>query len=95
VPVVTVTPRDPEDNLTTTSPVRRGKFIARVGLEVDLRQVAAVGEAARAADGVLDEPVVRVADLGQDDIGLEVTFWTDSSRPDSRTPLGPAFGRLL
>lgn len=69
----------------TADPLRRGKVEAWVGYEADLRQVAQVArDAVREAEGVLDAPppMVRVDELGQDDIILEITFWTDSRRAD-------------
>ena len=41
-------------------------------------------DAAGTAPGVLRDPspAVRIEELGQDDIVLEVTFWTDSRRSD-------------
>lgn len=69
----------------TADPVRRGKITAWVGYDADLRAAveAALGAAAKAS-GVLENPspAVRVDDLGQDDIALEITFWTDSQRSD-------------
>lgn len=69
----------------TADPVRRGKVDAWVGYDTDLRlAVKTACEAAAGADGVLDSPApaVRVDELGQDDIVLEITFWTDSRRAD-------------
>lgn len=69
----------------TADPLRRGKVEARVGYDSDLRlAVATAHQAAIQADGVLEQPVplVRVDDLGPDDIRLEITFWTDSRRAD-------------
>lgn len=69
----------------TADPVRRGKVEVWVGYDSDLRlAVATACEAATTADGVLAAPpsAVRVDELGQDDIVLEVTFWTDSRRAD-------------
>ncbi len=69
----------------TADPIRRGKVVAWLGYDADLqRAVQAACEAAREADGVLKEPppAVRIEELGQDDIVLEITFWTDSRRSD-------------
>jgi len=69
----------------TADPIRRGKVTAWVGYGTDLANAVAVArEAATGADGVLPQPAptVRIADLGQADVGLEVTFWTDSIRSD-------------
>lgn len=69
----------------TADPVRRGKVCAWVGYDTDLRRAAAVArEATKCAAGVMasPEPSVRVDELGQDDIVLEITFWTDSRRSD-------------
>jgi small conductance mechanosensitive channel len=69
----------------TADPVRRGRVTAWVGYDTDLRAaVAAARRAALEAEGVLahPEPAVRIDDLGQDDVALEITFWTDSQRSD-------------
>lgn len=69
----------------TADPVRRGKVEAWVGYDVDLRQAAEVARnAVGEAKGVLEAPppMVRVDELGQDDMILEITFWTDSRRAD-------------
>lgn len=69
----------------TADPVRRGKVEAWLGYDVDLRlAVATACNAAAEAQGVLQQPppAVRVDKLDQDDIVLEVTFWTDSRRSD-------------
>lgn len=69
----------------TADPVRRGKVEVWVGYDADLKVAAETArQAALGADGVLEAPppAVRVDHLGQDDIVLEVTFWTDSSRAD-------------
>lgn len=69
----------------TADPLRRGKVDVRIGYDTDLRlAVATAHRAAMEADGVLEQPapMVRVDDLGADDILLEVTFWTDSRRAD-------------
>jgi len=69
----------------TADPIRRGKVEAWIGYDTDLRlAVATALKAAADAEGVLPQPApaVRVDELGQDDIVLEVTFWTDSSRAD-------------
>jgi small conductance mechanosensitive channel len=69
----------------TADPVRRGKVEAWIGYDADLRlAVETACTAAGQAEGVMDTPApaVRVDELGQDDIVLEVTFWTDSRRAD-------------
>lgn len=69
----------------TADPIRRGKVEAWIGYDVDLKlAVATACGAAAGADGVLDTPpaAVRVDQLGQDDVVLEITFWTDSRRAD-------------
>ncbi len=69
----------------TADPVRRGKVGVWLGYDADLRRARDVAQAAAAAaPGVLEAPVpaVRVADLGEADIALEITFWTDSQRAD-------------
>jgi len=69
----------------TAAPVRRGGVELFLGYDADLNQALAVMlEAAQITEGVLDEPSVslRIRDLGQDDIVVEVRFWTDSRRSD-------------
>lgn len=69
----------------TASPVRRASVELFLGYDVDLAAAAeVVREAAGQTPGVLAEPpvVVRPADLGKDDVVLEVRFWTDSRRSD-------------
>ena len=69
----------------TADPVRRGRVTAWVGYDADLKKVVdAARLAAVSADGVLENPApaVRIDDLGQDDIALEINFWTDSQRSD-------------
>lgn len=69
----------------TADPIRRGKVEAWIGYDTDLKlAVRTACDAAGRAEGVLDNPAtaVRVDELGQDDIVLEITFWTDSRRAD-------------
>lgn len=69
----------------TASPVRRGNVELFIGYEADLQEVARTLQAAAgAAPGVLPDPPpsVRVRELGQDDVVVEVRFWTDSRRSD-------------
>lgn len=69
----------------TADPVRRGKVDAWIGYDADLKlAVETACRAAGEAEGVLQtpQPAVRVDKLDQDDIVLEITFWTDSMRPD-------------
>lgn len=69
----------------TAAPVRRASVEMFLGYDSDLREAMdAMCEAAAFAEGVLGEPSpsVRVRALGQDDIVLEVSFWTDSRRSD-------------
>lgn len=69
----------------TADPVRRGKVTAWIGYDADLKvAVTSARQAAETADGVLatPPPSVRIDELGQDDILLEITFWTDSQRSD-------------
>lgn len=69
----------------TESPIRRGTIEIPLGYDSDLKSaVAIVGAAAQNTAGVLPEPAagVRVRELKQDDIILEVRFWTDSRRSD-------------
>ncbi|RPI14876.1 MAG: mechanosensitive ion channel family protein, partial [Lysobacterales bacterium] len=69
----------------TADPLRRGKVEAWIGYDTDLKAaVQTACDAASQAEGVLHTPApaVRVNELGQNDIALEVTFWTDSRRAD-------------
>lgn len=69
----------------TESPVRRGTIEAPLAYSSDLqRAVHILNEAVRATQGVLLEPPpsVRVRELKQDDLILEVRFWADSRRSD-------------
>lgn len=69
----------------TADPVRRGSVGVWLGYDADLKMaVTAIDEATRAARGVLPDPppVIRLDDLGVDDLHVEVTFWTDSRRAD-------------
>lgn len=69
----------------TASPVRRGGVKLYLGYDVDLRRASeAAQDAALRTTGVLGEPApsVRIQDLGQDDIGIELRFWADSRRSD-------------
>ena len=69
----------------TASPVRRGRVRLFLGYDADLQSaVEVVRRSAAATEGVLPEPApsVRVSELGQDDLVLEVRFWADSRRSD-------------
>lgn len=72
----------------TASPVRRAVVPLFLGYDSDLpRAVDVIRRATEAASGVLPDPpvVVRVSELGQDDLVLEARFWTDSRRSDFMT----------
>lgn len=69
----------------TATPVRRGSVKLFLGYNSDLQQaVTVVRNTAQMTEGVLDEPAasVRVRELEQHDILIEVRFWTDSRRSD-------------
>lgn len=69
----------------TADPVRRGAVELWLGYEGDIeRALEVVRTAAATGSGVLKAPppVVRIDELGPDDIRLEVTFWADSQRAD-------------
>lgn len=69
----------------TAAPIRRGSAAVFLGYDSDLRTaINVIQAAAQATEGVLADPTVtvRVQDLGQDDIAVEVRFWTDSRRSD-------------
>ncbi|MFP2898115.1 mechanosensitive ion channel family protein [Corallococcus sp. 4LFB] len=69
----------------TASPMRRASVRVFLGYGVDLpRALRVLLSAVPAVPGVLEAPApsVQVAELGQDDLVLEVRFWTDSRRSD-------------
>lgn len=69
----------------TATPVRRSSVRLFIGYDSDLpKAVTVIQEAARVTEGVLPDPAasVRIRELGQDDILVEVRFWTDSRRSD-------------
>lgn len=69
----------------TASPVRRASVALFLGYDADLRRAGEVArDAARRTPGVLaePEPAVRIQELGQDDVELELRIWTDSRRSD-------------
>jgi small conductance mechanosensitive channel len=69
----------------TASPRRQAGVTLFLGYEADLpRAVEVLCAATRETEGVLEEPPVRVRvkELGQDDVLLEIKYWTDSRRLD-------------
>lgn len=69
----------------TASPVRRASVTLYLGYEADLRRASEVArDATLRTPGVLGEPppVVRIQELGPDDIVVDVRFWADSRRSD-------------
>ena len=69
----------------TAAPIRRSSVTLFIGYDSDLQTaVTVMTEAAQATEAVLNDPPVsvRIRDLGQDDILVEVRFWTDSRRTD-------------
>ncbi|MBW4685375.1 MAG: mechanosensitive ion channel family protein [Komarekiella atlantica HA4396-MV6] len=69
----------------TAAPIRRGSVELFIGYDSDLQKaVTVLQNATQATVGVLDKPAasVRIRELGQDDIVIEVHFWTDSRRSD-------------
>ena len=69
----------------TAHPLRRGSVTLFIGYDSDLQQaIAVIEKVTQVTDGVLPEPLafLRVKDLGQDNIEVEVRFWTDSYRSD-------------
>ncbi len=69
----------------TAAPIRRGSVSLFIGYDSDLQKaITVIQTATQVTDGVLAEPAasVRVQELGQDDIGVEVRFWADSRRSD-------------
>ncbi|TPG48033.1 mechanosensitive ion channel family protein [Sphingomonas glacialis] len=82
----------------TADPVRRGRVTAWVGYDTDLKKaIEAARSATMAADGVLASPppAVRVDQLGQDDIVLEITFWSDSQRSDFKNTASAVRSRIV
>jgi small-conductance mechanosensitive channel len=69
----------------TAHPIRRGSVTIYLGFDEDLdHAIRTLLKAVPQAEGVSTERsgTVRVQDLGQDDIVLEASFWTDSRRSD-------------
>ncbi|MEW9856705.1 mechanosensitive ion channel family protein [Novosphingobium sp. M1R2S20] len=69
----------------TADPLRRGAVELWLGYGTNVKAaLEVIRTAATRASGVLDTPVpaVRIDDLGQGDIRVEVTFWADSQRSD-------------
>lgn len=69
----------------TAAPIRRSNVTLFLGYDSDLQKAVTIMEtAAQATEGVLDHPPasVRIRELGQDDIIVDVRFWTDSGRSD-------------
>lgn len=69
----------------TAAPIRRSSITFFLGYDSDLRKAITVMETAtQATAGVLNDPPasVRIRELGQDDILIDVRFWTDSRRSD-------------
>lgn len=69
----------------TASPTRRASVRLFLGYDADLpRALRVLLSAVPSVPGVLEAPApsVQVAELGQDDLVLEVRFWTDSRRSD-------------
>lgn len=82
----------------TADPVRRGRVTAWVQYDTDLKKaIEAARSATMAADGVLASPppTVRVDALGQDDIVLEITFWSDSQRSDFKNTASAVRARIV
>lgn len=69
----------------TAASIRRSSVELFIGYDSDLQKVVNVVEdATQIAAGVLESPrvSVRIRELGQDDVVVEVLFWTDSRRSD-------------
>ncbi|MEG3164478.1 mechanosensitive ion channel family protein [Sphingomonas sp. PB2P19] len=68
----------------TADPLRWRAVALWLGYDADIGHALDIGNATRRAQGVLETPlpVVRIDDLGQDDIRVGVTFWADSQRSD-------------
>ncbi len=69
----------------TADPVRRGSIGVWLGYDTDLRAaVAAFESVGGSAKGVLPEPppIIRLDDLGVDDLKIEVSFSAESRRSD-------------
>lgn len=82
----------------TADPIRRGKIGVWLGYDVDLQKaIDAIRQSTPSAEGVLKQPppVVRIEELGQDDILVEATFWTDSRRSDFKNTSSAARAAIL
>ena len=82
----------------TADPIRRGAVSLWLGYDADTDRALEVIRAATAsAPGVLDAPapVVRIDDLGQDDLQVEVTFWADSQRSDYKNTAASVRSEIL
>lgn len=69
----------------TAAPIRRASFRMYLGYDADAPQALDVMvRAVQSVDGVLAQPApsARLAELGQDDLEVELRFWTDSMRSD-------------
>lgn len=69
----------------TASPIRRASIYFPLSYDSDLLLASEAAQSAAVhTSGVLGDPLpsVRVRDLGNDGITLELRFWTDSSRSD-------------
>jgi small conductance mechanosensitive channel len=82
----------------TADPVRRGAIELWLGYDVDVkRALDVIHTATLCAAGVLDAlaPAVRIDDLGQDDIRVEITFWADSQRSDYKNTAAAVRATIL
>ncbi|WP_186456975.1 mechanosensitive ion channel family protein [Sphingomonas suaedae] len=82
----------------TADPLRRGAVALWLGYDVDVdRALDVIRNAALRATGVLESPppAVRIDDLGQDDIRVEVTFWADSQRSDYKNTAAAVRAAIL
>lgn len=69
----------------TAAPIRRASFRVFLGYDVDAPHALDVMvEAVKSVEGILEQPApsAQVAELGQDDLEVELRFWTDSRRAD-------------
>jgi small-conductance mechanosensitive channel len=82
----------------TADPIRRGKVTVWIGYSTDLKKAVEVAcRAAGTGEGVMEmpPPAARIDELGEDDIALEVTFWTDSQRTDFKNTASAVRAKIV
>lgn len=69
----------------TAAPIRRASFRVFLGYDVDApKALEVMVRAVQSVEGVLAQPApsAQLTNLGQDDLEVELRFWTDSRRSD-------------